>query len=49
MRKSFTPALKHEPNKQIKTLKIPDGLGGKNRGRNQKLHLDDKDGENVDS
>lgn len=48
MRKSFPPTLKHEPSKQIKPLKIPDSLAGKNRGKNQKFHLDDKDGKNVD-
>lgn len=42
MRKSFPPTLKHKPSKQIKTLKIPDSLAGKNRGRNQKFLLDDK-------
>lgn len=48
MRKSFPPTLKHEPSKQIKTLKIPDSLADKNRGRNQKCHFNDKHEKNMD-
>jgi len=47
VRKSFPPTLKYEPSKQIKTLKIPDSLVGKNRGSKQKFHLDDKHEKNM--